>query len=229
MNAQELEYVRLELTRALFDESGGTKGQLEAFSEHPPANKIHYPRQPIYKVELEGERWVNADKAAVYVLETRSRRRPLPPIKEHTFASCSWRRAILALEEYQAAWLRYCYSFDLHFNYQTAICQHVWESYQTYKVGNRLQSKIIKRLISLVWLAVQDTAAKNRNETYREYASNVLANLMNVDRSTWSRVYAKHWSQLKEVAGRMDVEALHMVAVRREEIIFRTELQNATN
>lgn len=59
MNAQELEYVRLELTRALVDRSGRTKGQLEAFSEHPPANKIHCRRQPIYKVELEGERWVS--------------------------------------------------------------------------------------------------------------------------------------------------------------------------
>ncbi len=232
MNAQQLEYIRVELTHALFDESGGTKGQLEAFAEHPPADKERNPRKPVHVVELEdgrgGVRQVKAENSALYVLETRSRRRPMPPMKEHTFASCSWRRAVLTLEEYQAAWLRYCYGFDLHFKYQTVICQHVWETYQTYKVGKPLQSKIIKRLVSLVWLAVQDTAAKNKNETYKQYAGSALANLMSIDRSTWSRVYAPHWLQLKEIAERMDIEALQSALMRREEIIFRTELQNAT-
>lgn len=54
MNAQQLEYIRLELTRALHDDSGGTKGQLQAFIEHPPADKNHLPRQKIHKVALEG-------------------------------------------------------------------------------------------------------------------------------------------------------------------------------
>lgn len=39
MNLQELEYTRIELRRALADLSGSTKGQLQAFSEHPPADK----------------------------------------------------------------------------------------------------------------------------------------------------------------------------------------------
>lgn len=30
MNAQQLEFIRLELTRALLDDSGGTKGQLNS-------------------------------------------------------------------------------------------------------------------------------------------------------------------------------------------------------
>lgn len=38
MNAQQLEYVRIQLRAALADDSGGTKGQLEAFEEHPPAD-----------------------------------------------------------------------------------------------------------------------------------------------------------------------------------------------
>lgn len=114
----------------------------------------------IHKVTLEGGREVNAENSAVYALETRSRRRPMPPINDHVFSSCAWRRAVMTLGDHQIAWLRYCYGFDLQFKYQTEICQHVWESYQVYKVGKRLQSKIIKRLVSLVWLAVQETAAK---------------------------------------------------------------------
>jgi hypothetical protein len=34
---------RIELRRALADLSGSTKGQLQAFSEHPPADKINIP------------------------------------------------------------------------------------------------------------------------------------------------------------------------------------------
>lgn len=37
-NLQTLEYVRAELKLALLDFSGGTKGQLEAFSENPLAD-----------------------------------------------------------------------------------------------------------------------------------------------------------------------------------------------
>ncbi|MER5247350.1 antitermination protein, partial [Serratia marcescens] len=95
MNAQQLEYIRLELTNALHDDSGSTKGQLQAFIEHPPADKNHYPRQRIHKVELEGERWADAENSAVYALETRSRRRPMPPINDHVFSSCAWRRAVM--------------------------------------------------------------------------------------------------------------------------------------
>lgn len=43
MNLQELEFTRIELRRALADLSGSTKGQLQAFSEHPPADKNKYP------------------------------------------------------------------------------------------------------------------------------------------------------------------------------------------
>ncbi|EGA2692191.1 antitermination protein, partial [Salmonella enterica] len=100
MNQQDLNFVRIELRRALPDLSGGTKGQLEAFSEHPPADKNATPRRGIHLVELEGEkgpRFVNSLSAPLYVLETRSRRRPMPPIKDAEFESAPWRRAVSAL------------------------------------------------------------------------------------------------------------------------------------
>jgi hypothetical protein len=45
MNLQNLEYTRIEVRRALLDLSGATKGQLEAFSENPPADKNKNPRR----------------------------------------------------------------------------------------------------------------------------------------------------------------------------------------
>lgn len=47
MNQQDLNFVRIELRLALPDFSGGTKGQLEAFSEHPPADKNAIPRRGV--------------------------------------------------------------------------------------------------------------------------------------------------------------------------------------
>lgn len=54
MNLQAIEYTRIEVRRALANLSEGTKGQLQAFSEHPPADKNKTPRcgQPL--IELEG-------------------------------------------------------------------------------------------------------------------------------------------------------------------------------
>lgn len=80
MNLQELEYTRIELRRALADLSGSTKGQLQAFSEHPPADKNKYPRHHPEIVMEGGEgcgsKVVKTLATPFYVLETRSRRRP---------------------------------------------------------------------------------------------------------------------------------------------------------
>jgi hypothetical protein len=207
MNTQLLQYARIELTTALMDLSGGTKGQLEAFSEHPPADKNHYPRQHIHKVQLEGNKLVRSERAPTYALETRSRRRPAPPMKEFEFASCAWRRAVNTLPVHQNSWINYCYGFDLKFEHQKNICEAIWLAYQkNLPVG--LLAKTKKRLISLVWLAVQDVAAKNKNESYKEYAGAVLAEMMDINRSTWKRVYSGHWIQLKQAVQALDTMAL---------------------
>ncbi|WP_435322449.1 bacteriophage antitermination protein Q [Klebsiella sp. HN106] len=215
MNAQQLEYVRIQLRAALVDDSGGTKGQLEAFAEHPPAEKNLNPRKMIHVVELDngrgGVRRVKAENSALYVLETRSRRRPMPPMKDGAFSSCEWRRAVLLLPKQQQAWIRYCYGFDLKYSLQVTICEYVWNSFQDYHVKRPLQSRIIKDMIRLVWISVQDVAAKRKNETYKEYAGSALANMINVSRQTWSKSRAKKWENLKLVSERLDKAAIKAV------------------
>ncbi|WP_025118815.1 MULTISPECIES: bacteriophage antitermination protein Q [unclassified Serratia (in: enterobacteria)] len=208
MNEQQLEYIRIRLRSALLDDSGGTKGQLEAFREHPPVDKNGHVRQRLHVVELEGGRKVKAENTAVYVMETRSRRQPFPPMNEFAYAHCAWRRAVHQLNEPQQAWLKYCYGWDLSFKLQTLICQHVWEIYEKQLVGSRLQKRVKLRLISLVWLAVQDVAAKNWNDGYREYAASTLSSLMSITRETWYQTYAAPWQALKAIATNLDEEAL---------------------
>ena len=224
MNNQLLQYARTELAMALMDLSGGTKGQLEAFSEHPPADKNKYPRQHIHKVQLEGNKQIRSERGPTYTLETRSRIRPAPPMKEFEFASCAWRRAVNTLPVHQNSWIRYCYGFDLKFVHQKNICEAVWLAYQKNLPAGLLE-KTKKRLISLVWLAVQDVAAKNKNESYKEYAGSALATLMTVSRSTWCEVYSQHWRGLKLVASELDCDSLIQVLRSKEALNFEEVIE----
>lgn len=208
IDTPQLEYVRSKLRSALPDYSGGTKGQLEAFRENPPADKNGLPRHKLHVVELEGGRKVKAENGAVYVMETRSRRQPMPPMNEFDYAHCAWRRAVRKLEDHQQAWLRYCYGGDLDFNLQTVICQHLWQVFEKAHAGDKMQKRVKLRIISLVWLAVQDVAAKNKNEAYQEYAATALANLLSVHRDTWYQTYAAPWQELKAIATDLDEGSL---------------------
>ncbi|PWI82120.1 antitermination protein [Enterobacter sp. CGMCC 5087] len=227
MDLQLLEYARIELTRALIDNSGKTKGQLQAFCEHPPADKDRNPRKPIHVVELDngrgGVRCVKAENSAVYVLETRSRRRPLPPINDNEFSAAPWRRAVNMLPEHEQAWLRYCYGFDLTFRYQTMICEAIWNGHQ-HALPPGLLKKTKKRIISLVWLAVQEVAAQQMNDTYKQYAGALLATHLGVSRSTWCEVYAPHWKMLKSAVELLDLESLSSVLTRMPEPNFEEDI-----
>jgi len=227
MDLQLLEYARIELTRALIDNSGKTKGQLQAFCEHPPADKDRNPRKPIHVVELDngrgGVRCVKAENSAVYVLETRSRRRPRPPIDDNDFSATPWRRAVNMLPEHEQAWLRYCYGFDLTFRYQTMICEAIWNGHQ-HALPPGLLKKTKKRIISLVWLAVQEVAAQQMNDTYKQYAGALLATHLGVSRSTWCEVYAPHWKMLKSAVELLDLESLSSVLARMPEPNFEEDI-----
>ena len=221
MNLQELEYTRIELRRALADFSGSTKGQLQAFSEHPPADKNKYPRHHPEIVMEGGEgcgsKVVKTLATPLYVLETRSRRRPLPPMKDAEFASSAWRRSVNGLGEHLQAWVRYCYGYDLSFRYQTLMCQYVWAQFQHQQGSKKLQDRVTKKLVGLVWLAAQEVAASRNNDTYQEYAGAALARMVSVERSTWLRVYAAPWTAFKAAFVEMDSLALRESLARYEE------------
>lgn len=228
MNQKDLNYVRNELRWALRDLSGGTKGQLEALSEHPSADKKAVPRLCANLIELEGEhgiRYVKSQTAPLYVVETRSRRRPMPPINDGEYSSAPWRRAVNALNEYQQAWLRYCYGFDLSYKHQVMMCKYVWDNYQECLVENRSQSRVVKKLVSLVWLAGQEVAAARSNETYKDYAGAALARLLSVDRSTWMRVYSGHWARIKASFADLDDHALAEAMAFYEKEVITKELE----
>ncbi len=208
MKIQSLEFVRIELFRALTDSSGITKGQLEAFSEHYCLKRNSDSKKHIRQAEPKGGQKVKAETMPLNVKETRNRPLVIPLISEYEFSSCNWRRAVLELEVLHQAWVRYCYGSDMQFGYQITLCQHIWRRHYAKLAGRQLKVKVKKRLMTLVWLVVQDVAAKNINDKYREYSGSALANLMSITRQTWSEIYAPHWLQLKKIVEMLDKEAL---------------------
>ncbi|HGK4756519.1 TPA: bacteriophage antitermination protein Q [Enterobacter cloacae] len=150
MNAQQLEYIRIQLRAALVDDSGGTKGQLEAFAEHPPTDKNLNPRKHIHVVELDngrgGVRCVKAENSALYVLETRSHHCPMPPV----FSSCSWRRAVLKLDDSQQAWIKYCYGSNMKLYNQVIICKYIWNRFIRYGKNSGIRKKTLNNVAAHV-------------------------------------------------------------------------------
>ncbi|KAA5987028.1 bacteriophage antitermination protein Q, partial [Pantoea sp. M_5] len=77
-----------------------------------------------------------------------------------------------------------------------------------------------KRLIALVWLAVQEVATMNLNETYKQYAGAALAGHLGVSRSTWCEIYAPHWRALKSAVTNLDCSALDSVLYLKQDKAF---------
>lgn len=215
MNAQQLEYVRIKLLDALEDDSGSMKGQLEAFEEYSPADRNRNPRQKVHIVELDncngGVRRVKAEKKALNVTETRSRRRPMPPIKEYTYSLCAWRRAVLTLSLNEQAWIEYCYNYNLDFRLQTVICNNLWRLFLYSLKNKNIRRKTIENIAPLVWLAVQEVAATNRGEINKSMPGSVLAGLLKIKRQTWHAIYAKHWAHLKRLCEQIDEHSLKKI------------------
>lgn len=216
MNAQQLEYIRIQLRAALVDDSGGTKGQLEAFAEHPPADKKLNLRKLIHVVELDngrgGVRRVKAENSALYVMETRSRRRPMPPISDKAFSSCMWRRAALTLSLSQRAWIEYCYGRNLVYDNQIAICECIWQLLMSTNLYHDASSKVKKALPPLTWLAAQViTYEINKREARRLNAID-LAQLAGVSRSTWFETYKPLWDFMLNAFRHLDEDVLVSVS-----------------
>ncbi|GLW38492.1 antiterminator [Pectobacterium carotovorum subsp. carotovorum] len=233
MNQQYLEYIRGNVSTALSYIQKEGAGQLGALEGAGIIRTTKYTRQRQRIVALDG-RNVCATTDAMHCPETRSRKRPAPPIDPITYGTASWRRAVNELEPHHTAWVRYCYGNDLNYEYQKAICVHVWNEYKPTLTGKKTTDKVRRRIESLVWLAVQRYAATcGCVFVSRGYNDSELAKLSVVSRSTWSENYRHHWDGLTEIVSELDSESLNTIIKKRNESrlkqIDAQSLQNRTN
>ncbi|HBV9908409.1 TPA: bacteriophage antitermination protein Q [Klebsiella aerogenes] len=206
MNTQYLEYVRQQLIVATADLSGATKGQLVAFAENAQFTATARSRGRKKITDPVTGRKVNPDGPAMSGSQSRAKGSSIALVGPVEFVTASWRRAVLALEEHQKAWLLWNYSDNIRWEHQETITRWAWEQFSEKLAGIRIAKKTVDRLRQLIWLAAQDVKAELAGRDTYEYQE--LAELVGVAKSTWTETYLPHWLAMRSNLVRLDNDAL---------------------
>lgn len=215
MNTQYLEYVRQQLMVATADFSGATKGQLMAWLENAQFDTGTFKRKkPRVLDEVTGE-MVTLDNPPIPGKQSHAKGSHIPLVQPVEFATASWRRALLSLEEHQKAWLLWNYSENTSWDHQVAITQWAWAEFSRQLEGKRVAGKTMERLKKLIWLAAQDVKAELGGRDVYQY--NDLAALVGVKPDNWSKNYGDYWRAMCGIFASLDSEALTLVVRTRSQ------------
>lgn len=215
MNTQYLEYVRQQLIVATADLSGATKGQLMAWLENAQFDTKTFKRkQQQILDEVTGE-MITLENPPIPGKQSHAKGSHIPLVQPIEFATASWRRALLSLEEHQKAWLLWNYSENTNWDHQVAITQWAWGVFSMQLTGKKVAGKTMERLKKLIWLAAQDVKAELAGK--ETYELQKLAELVGVAKSTWSETYQPHWQAMRNSFKRLDSDALISVTRSRSQ------------
>lgn len=108
-----------------------------------------------------------------------------------------------------SAWIHYCYGDDLAWPEQVRLCQFVWHDFlhDIERDGVSLRDDVKTRVRTLVWLSIQSLKASIHDRDFLPVSD--LAQLLHIDKSTFSRVYNQHWQRLRGICLALDEEALN--------------------
>ncbi|EOV9569509.1 bacteriophage antitermination protein Q [Cronobacter turicensis] len=217
MRAQAYEFIRQELIMATADLSGGTKGQLVAFAENAQLITDRYKRKPLKVTDPETGELVAVWNEPVPGVQSRAKGSHIPLVLPVEYATASWRRAVLALEPHETAWLMWCYADATRYAHQVEIVRWGWEAFSDQLVGKRIAAKTLARLRALVWLAAQDVKRELRGGPEGCYKAKDLAQMIGMSKSTWSGGFAKWWEEMRRVFLHLDMTGLQAVSKTRSE------------
>ncbi|MGV3842682.1 bacteriophage antitermination protein Q [Citrobacter braakii] len=220
MNVQYLQYVREQLIVATADLSGATKGQLVAFAENAMFTATPRSRSRVKVINPANGKLVNPSNPPIPGQQSRAKGSHIPLVQPVEYSTASWRRAVLSLDEHQNAWLLWCYSENVRWEYQVAITQWAWAEFSVQLAGKKVVGKTMERLKALIWLAAQDVKAELAGRDVYEYQA--LAKLVGVAKSTFTETYLPHWLAMRSSFTRLDSHSLISVTRSRSQ-------QKATN
>ncbi|EHO0050232.1 bacteriophage antitermination protein Q [Escherichia coli O2:H6] len=213
MNNQYLQFVREQLIIATADLSGATKGQLEAWQENAMFDTGRYRRKKIrYRDEVTGK-MITRDNPPIPGKQSLAKGSSIALVSPVEFSTSSWRRAVLSIEEHQKAWLLWCYSGSICWEYQVTITHWAWEEFKAHCGNRKIAEKTRERLKKLIWLAAQAVKAEIFGKEGYEYED--LALLAGVTAKNWSKTFTGHWIAMKHIFHRLDSEALLFVTRTR--------------
>lgn len=216
MIAQGYEFIRQQLIIATADLYGSTKGQLQALLEDAQFDTKNFRRKKLKVFDEESGRWVTRDNPPISAKQSRAKCTHIPLVLPVEYVTASWRRALLALEPQESAWLLWCYADDTSYAHQAEIVRWGWNEFSAFLTGKRVAHKTLARLRALVWLAAQDVHHELRGKTDR-YQHKKLAELAGVSKTNWSENYAYHWDEMRGVFQRLDKSALLNVSRTRSQ------------
>ncbi|MBS0877972.1 MULTISPECIES: bacteriophage antitermination protein Q [unclassified Tatumella] len=220
MNTQYLQYVREQLVVATADLSGATKGQLMAWLENAQFDTNTFPRKKSRIWDEETKKWITLNNPPIPGKQSHAKGSHIPLVQPVEFATASWRRALLSLEEHQKAWLLWNYSESIRWDHQETIIRWAWEQFRANLVGKRVAKKTMDKLRQLIWLAAQDTKEGLAGRDIYQYTE--LAALVGVETKNWSKTFTAHWEAMIDVFTRLDKDSLLAVVETRSR-------QKATN
>lgn len=217
---KNLSYIRQQLIVATADLSGATKGQLMAWLENAQFDTNTFPRKKQRVWDEETEKWMTLNNPPIPGKQSHAKGSHIPLVQPVEYATASWRRALLSLDEHQKAWLLWNYSENTRWEYQETIIRWAWEQFSQQLVGVRIAKKTVERLRQLIWLAAQDVKAELAGRETYEYQK--LASLVGVTPKNWSETFTERWEEMKTTLRRLDSDALLQVTRSRSQ-------QKATN
>ncbi|HAK4777635.1 TPA: hypothetical protein H2C15_003919 [Salmonella enterica] len=210
MTPQTITWVRNNVIFALNCGGKPQRGQLAAFEGFARATSKRYGRHRERTLKI-GNRWYCRDTDPVYVLETaRSKKQP-DIITPEEFSSASWRRAINSLDDYEKAWILYCYGGEHTYMNHMLICEYIWLQMhdRLRSLGKRVTDDMMGNLIKLTgitaWNAGQLISGKDNAEIF---AATYAAQEIGVKASAWSQNYRKHWQFMYNKCADLDYQAL---------------------
>ncbi|EKY3117312.1 bacteriophage antitermination protein Q [Cronobacter turicensis] len=211
MTAQYLQFIREELKTATADLSGATKGQLVAFAENAQFTATARSRGRKKITDPATGRLVTPSGPPMSGSQSRAKGSSIALVSPVEFGSASWRRAVLALEEHQKAWLLWSYSENIRFEYQVAITQWAWAEFKEQLGSRKVAGKTMERMKKLIWLAAQDVKAELAGRDV--YQQQDIAAMCGVKPDNWSHNYSDYWRAMCTIFKRLDSESL-LCAVR---------------
>ncbi|EAN8329759.1 hypothetical protein EOY42_26865 [Salmonella enterica] len=207
---QTITWVRNNVIFALNCGEKPQRGQLAAFEGFARATSKRYGRHRERTLKI-GNRWYCRDADPVFVAETaRSKKQP-EMITPEEYRTASWRRAINSLDDYERAWIRYCYGAQYtHMNHML-ICEWLWlQMHDRLRAGRkRITDDMTGNLITLAGLMTWNAGQLiSEREGAQVFASTYAAQEIGVKASAWSRSYKKHWEFMCDKCAELDQVAL---------------------
>ncbi|EHI8953345.1 hypothetical protein J9049_001843 [Salmonella enterica] len=210
MTPQTITWVRNNVIFALNCEGKPQRGQLAAFEGFAPARTTskRYGRHRERTLKI-GNRWYCRDTDPVYVLETARNKKQPDMITPEAFSSTSWRRAIYSLDDYERAWILYCYGGKHTYMNHMLVCEYIWLQMHDRLKGKRVTDDVTGNLIALVGIATWNAGQlMNGKDNAEIFAATYAAQEIGVSASTWCKYYKQHWKFMYDKCAELDYIAL---------------------